>query len=344
LACAATTASSAFRASAKTLAFYVSHRQRYLHSRCIGRLCQRSAIQLGSMPRESHAHLEVGEIHGGLRVIGIVLERGLVLFARRLIHALAIENDAEAQMRDGARIVHLERFDQRSLSFVGSSQIGERNAEIGERFGIGRIGGNGCAKRDFRQIEAARLGVALSAPHQHTRRHHFRRQCIGRGIGDHRLDAADVVTRDVFLGLRAIAHALIGDGERLTQLGRARPQLERFLEMLDRLLVIAFGHRDLAKPGFGGGAPILVRHRLFEQPLRLIEIAMLQIHLASEISAGRSAPLIASAASKARIASGWRAESLYRCPSRYGQRISRGVSFRAFSYAASAAFSRSWAW
>ena len=126
-------------------------------------------------------------------------------------------------MRDGVGGVHRQRFRETRFGFLDATEVRERDPEIGEGFGVVRIGIDRRAKRLFRKVEALCLAEALSASQQHLGRGHFIAERVGNWIIDRRLAAVDRILLEVLFGLGAIAGALIRHRQRLPQARRAGP-------------------------------------------------------------------------------------------------------------------------
>ena len=73
----------------------------------------------------------------------------------------------------------------------------------------------------------------------------------------------------------------------MSQLARAGPQLQRFLETVDRDTIIVTRERDLAQSRERRGARILVIRQALEQRLRLVEFALLEVHLTERLQRRR---------------------------------------------------------
>jgi hypothetical protein len=76
------------------------------------------------------------------------------------------------------------------LCLIQVTEVGQRNAEIRDRLGIGRIGLDGSPKSRLSQVEASRVSEALSTPQQQMRTRNFRSQRFYEWIDHARLRTA----------------------------------------------------------------------------------------------------------------------------------------------------------
>ena len=150
------------------------------------------------------------------------------------------------------------------MRLPGPAEVRERDAEIGQSLGIGRIRRHRRAEFLLGKVEAPFLAIALTAPQQHPGHDDLGAHQVDRGVRKPGLGAIRHMASEIGLRIRAVPKTAVGHRERLSQPGGVGPQFQRLLQPLDRLPVLALRERHFAKSAQSRRAGILVRQRLLE--------------------------------------------------------------------------------
>ena len=103
----------------------VGHRKRQLHPARIRHLVRRLPIELDRVLSQSKPHLDVGKVHERLKVRRIAIKRRRVLSDRALVQSLAVEDDAEIEVRKHTGVVQCQRFREALLRLIDAAEVGQ---------------------------------------------------------------------------------------------------------------------------------------------------------------------------------------------------------------------------